>query len=250
MKKLNPAAKDEFPSAVFFDLDDTLYPYQPSHEHALSSVANKAKTLAGISETDFLGALDVARVRVKNRLGNSAAAHSRLIYFKETLELCGLGAQPLISLELEKSYWSSFISKMQLFEDAAEFLDDLRAHGVPMILITDLTLQIQLRKIAFLGLEKYFDVVVTSEEAGSEKPAAAPFRLALEKTGALSKQTWYVGDSSERDVVGARSNIERVTVFQRVDSKNQAGHGPEQPDYSFEEFRHLREYLGKLNKND
>ena len=41
------------------------------------------------------------------------------------------------------------------------------------------------RKIIFFGLEQYFDYVVTSEEAGIDKPSKAPFELALKKLDLL-----------------------------------------------------------------
>ena len=70
----------------------------------------------------------------------------------------------------------------KLFDDVLEFLDDLRLLGIPMVIVTDLTAQIQFRKIVYFGLDRYFDFVVTSEEAGQDKPNAAPFELAMKTT--------------------------------------------------------------------
>lgn len=47
------------------------------------------------------------------------------------------------------------------------------------------------------------DFIVTSEEAGREKPKPSIFRLALKKAGCSPKETVMVGDSVEKDVRGA-----------------------------------------------
>jgi putative hydrolase of the HAD superfamily len=236
------------PSVVFFDLDNTLYGYGKAHEAALAKSASKAFALLGLKESNFLDALNVAKKNVKQRLGNTAASHSRLLYFKEAIELSGLGPQPLAALELEQCYWSTFLASMVMFDQAFDFLEDLRISRIPMILVTDLTTQIQLRKIAYLGLEKYFDVIVTSEEAGAEKPEAAPFELANERFGALDGVVWFIGDNPEKDTLGARKHLNAVT-FQRVDSSNPAGIEELQPDFSFESFAEVRALFSKVKSN-
>ena len=44
------------------------------------------------------------------------------------------------------------------------------------------------------GLTDRLDAVVSSAEAGAPKPAAAPFRLALERLGVTAERTLHVGD--------------------------------------------------------
>ena len=244
MKAMNSDLPLTVPEVVFFDLDNTLYDYEQAHSQALSSVYKKVQDLLGLSQVVFDEALSMAKIRVKNRLGNTAASHSRLLYFKEAIEICGLGPQPLISLELEQAYWAKFLTEMQFFENAIEFLEDLRVSGVRMILITDLTAQIQLRKVAFLGIEKYFDVIVTSEEAGAEKPDLAPFALALERLGETVENSWFIGDSPSKDTLGARTHLGALT-FQRVDALNPAGTGELRPDFQFEHFDSMRKLFAR-----
>lgn len=231
---------------VFFDLDNTLYHYDKSHEIALAKTSSKAFSLVGLKDRQFQEALSAAKLNIKKRLGNTAASHSRLLYFKEAIELSGLGSQPLAALELEQSYWSSFLASMDLFDQAIDFLEDLRVAGVPMILVTDLTTQIQLRKISYLGLEKYFDVVVTSEEAGAEKPEAAPFLLALDRFGPIEGSIWFIGDNPHKDTLGAREHLGAIT-FQRVDRLNPIGELDLAPDVAFETFSEVRNIFMKAN---
>jgi putative hydrolase of the HAD superfamily len=127
---------------------------------------------------------------------------------------------------------------MKLFPNALDLLETLRVRGIPMALITDLTTQIQLRKISYLGLESYFDAVITSEESGSEKPAAAPFELAKEHLGISISHAWFIGDNYEKDIVGAKLNLNAVT-FQRVSVKDKSRLVEEFTDATFSDFQQI-----------
>jgi putative hydrolase of the HAD superfamily len=63
------------------------------------------------------------------------------------LEILGLGSQVLWSLDLENTYWRTFLTNSRLFDNIKELLDDIRLLGIPTAIITDLTAQIQFRNI-------------------------------------------------------------------------------------------------------
>src|SRR4051794_32296509 len=66
---------------------------------------------------------------------------------------------------------------------------------------------LRLREISYsvIGLERYFDVVIVSGEAGVAKPDRRVFELALRKLGGEPSTAWYVGDNIVNDVGGAQS---------------------------------------------
>ncbi len=55
-----------------------------------------------------------------------------------------------------------------------------------------------------LGLEPYLDFVVTSKEAGADKPKPPIFLAALDKAGVNASEAVHVGDQYKLDVIGAR----------------------------------------------
>jgi len=55
------------------------------------------------------------------------------------------------------------------------------------------------------GLAALCDVIIDSAQVGVSKPAQRIFTLALEQLGRMPQTTVYVGDSFERDVLGARA---------------------------------------------
>ena len=235
------------PDAILFDLDNTLYPYKPAHMAAMAAVRAKVTESLAITSADFDRAFKQARDLVKKNLSGTAASHNRLLYFQRMLELLGLGSQVLLALDLEQAYWRNFLSAATLFEGLEEFLDDIRLLGIPTAVVTDLTAQIQFRKILYFRLDKYFDYIVTSEEAGFDKPHPAIFIMALAKISPRGKRIWMVGDDPEADVRGAKQAIGALT-WQKLHGDARAGQGPLAPDAGFEEFSELKDFVAGLSE--
>lgn len=237
---------EKLPNAILFDTDNTLYPYDPAHEVAHKAVRDKVVSTFSITDDEFERAFKQARSEVKTRLGHTASSHSRLLYLQRMLELLGLGSQVLLALDFEQTYWRTFLSNAVLFEDVKELLDDIRLLGIPTAIVTDLTAQIQFRKIVYFGLDKYFDYIVTSEEAGFDKPHLAPFQLAIEKMRPAGSRIWMVGDNPVNDIRGAKEKISAVTL-QKMHNGVELGIDKNTPDLTFESFSDLRKLLADIS---
>lgn len=228
----------DLPKAVLFDLDNTLYDYNGSHLRAMSAVAVKAEQLLGLNRESFESAYDRARAQVQADLKGTASSHSRLLYFQRMVEMLGLKTQVLLTLDFEQTYWRTFLSGAQLFDGARELIEELRSVQVPVAVVTDLTAQIQFRKLVYFQLDSCFDYIVTSEEAGHDKPSALPYQLVLSKLRVSSGPIWMVGDSAVADVKGARVAIDAIT-FQKRHPGVEVGQGEYQPDVVFDSFLEL-----------
>ncbi len=230
------------PQAVLFDLDNTLYPYDPAHEAAWRAVVDKLSGAFSITPRRCEQAFREARDQVKAQLGRTASSHSRLLYFQRMLEIEGLGSRLLSVLDLEQTYWRTFLRNAVPFDGVRELLDDLRLSDIPVALVTDLTAQIQFRKLVYWRLDNDFDSVVTSEEAGADKPHEAPFRLVREKVRAAGDVLWMIGDDPEADIRGARDAIGAVTL-QKVHPGVRKGRDDTAPDAWFGDFQELRGFM-------
>ncbi|RDB35094.1 MAG: HAD family hydrolase [Spirobacillus cienkowskii] len=245
MKINNPEYFTHLPDAFLFDTDNTLYPYEPAHVAAQTAVRNKVVSTFAISPEKFDTAFKQARNQIKMRLKHTASSHSRLLYLQRMLEIMGLGSQVLLALDFEQTYWRTFLSNAVLFEGVKELLDDIRLLGIPTAIVTDLTAQIQFRKVVYFGLDHYFDYIVTSEEAGYDKPHEAPFQIALDKMRPKGNRIWMIGDNPLNDIRGAREKINAVTL-QKIHSGVELGTRENIPDAYFEEFASLRKLIAKL----
>jgi len=77
------------------------------------------------------------------------------------------------------------------------------AGRLPLGLLTNGPSDIQRLKLDQAGLSDTFDTVVVSGEVGVGKPTPAVFDLVLDRLGARAEHSVMVGDSWERDIVGA-----------------------------------------------
>ena len=69
-------------------------------------------------------------------------------------------------------------------------------------------------RLVQLGVDMFFDVVVTFDDTGVRKPAPEPFRKALELLKVRPEEAVMVGDWAERDIIGAKT-LGMPTVFAR-----------------------------------
>jgi HAD superfamily hydrolase (TIGR01549 family) len=245
VKVYSPERFSGLPDAILFDTDNTLYPYDPAHAAAQAAVRDKVVARFSIKPDVFDTAFKEAREQVKTRLKHTASSHSRLLYLQRMLEIMGLGSQVLQALDFEQTYWRTFLSNAILFDEVKELLDDLRLLGIPTAIVTDLTAQIQFRKVVYFGLDHYFDYIVTSEEAGFDKPHAAPFEIALEKMRPKGNNIWMIGDNPVNDIRGAREKINAVTL-QKIHDGTPLGVDENAPHASFTEFGQLRRLIARI----
>jgi len=226
------------PKAVIFDTDNTLYPYKPAHEAALKEVVDKAHKLLKVDKEDFLETFENSRKKIKSQLGNTAASHSRLLYFQKTIEQLGMGTRIFLTLDLEQTYWRTFLANTRLFDHVKEFLQLLKSQGVKTANITDLTAQIQFRKIVFFGLDEFFDYVVSSEEAGADKPDCKPFEIALSKLNIDPSMIWMIGDSIYKDIKGG-NEMGLFTIQKIHDEVNVNNDDSNKPNVVIETYKDL-----------
>lgn len=190
---------------AIFDLDDTLYDYETNNTVAITELCRCMTSTLNISDHKFMEAFNYGRNATKNGLGDCASQHNRIIYFQKALEF--LNVKPsLYALEMYDIYWGTILNNITLNNGVIALFEYLRKSNAPICICTDLTAHIQHRKIRKLGLEHYIDVLVTSEEAGVEKPNPRIFELCLKKLELNPSEVFYVGDSFKKDIIGA-SNV-------------------------------------------
>jgi HAD superfamily hydrolase (TIGR01549 family) len=245
MKINSPEKFQSLPSGILFDTDNTLYPYDPANLAAQEAVFDKAVNMLSIKKDKFEESYHAARKEIKTTLGATASSHSRLLYMQRALELLGLGSNPLLALDLEQTYWSYFLRNAQIFEGVPELLSEIRRFGIKAAIVTDLTAQIQFRKVVYFDLDHFFDFIVTSEEAGADKPSSLPFELAMHKLSCDPSNTWMIGDNPVNDIEGAKKALGAVTI-QKKHKGVKVGEGPQLPDAVINNFSELRQLLSRL----
>lgn len=191
---------------VLLDLDDTLYDYKSVNKIALAYTFDQISKSQHISIEEVSKVFSIARSQINTELNTTASSHNRLLYFQRMYEIWGV--HPVrFSLETYEYYWSTLLDHIQVNDFVYDFLDSIRDKKI--CILTDLTAHIQHRKLKKLNLEPYINYLVTSEEAGREKPHPYMFMLAAQKMDLKTTELCMIGDNYEKDILGAQQlNIE------------------------------------------
>ncbi|ARU49518.1 HAD family hydrolase [Sulfurospirillum diekertiae] len=186
---------------ILLDIDNTIYHYESCHKKANQAVLDFV--LKEVKIADFENAFIKARRDVHIELAETASSHNRLLYFQKTCEYVGIN--PLSwAAKFYNVYWDTFLDSIELYSGVFEFFEDV-SPKYTICFVTDLTACIQYRKIEKFGLSKYVSHIVTSEEAGREKPHPYMFLSALNKLNMNPNQVCMIGDSYQKDIIGASS---------------------------------------------
>ena len=198
-KNVNPA---DF-NGICLDLDNTLYHYAPCHDAAIRACFEHHDF--NLSFYNFRSSYRAARNLVTQSLAPQASCRSRLFAFQKLAEDAGKSTAYDLAYALDEIYWAKFIDTMTPDPHALAFVKECALLKVPTCIVTDMTAGIQIRKILRLGIAPYITYLVTSEEVGVEKPDGRMFRKAAGKLGVGIESCLMLGDSFEKDVLGARA---------------------------------------------
>lgn len=185
---------------VLIDIDNTIYDYDRCHVSGVNEVKKYCKDFLKIDSEEFDKHFFASRKKINESLNLTASSHSRILYFQKMCE--SLKVNPLKhSLNMYNIYWDIFIDEMILFPNVKLFINGIRDKEI--CFITDFTAMIQFRKLKKLKLDKFVKHIVTSEEAGIEKPHKKIFKLAMSKINCDIKELCMIGDNFDKDIIGA-----------------------------------------------
>ncbi len=230
------------PRVLLLDLDNTVYAYSPCHRSGLEAAQTIASRLDAVwsdvrrFERDYLA----ARTAVKAQVGSQAASHCRLLYFKAMLEQRSGSSLLGETRQLETGYWDGYFAAMQRDEGCAETLAAVRKRGIAIVWITSFTTERQMRKLEHLGLATIANFLLTTEEAGVEKPSGRLVDLALERMGTEAEKAWVIGDNLIEDGKMAEARKLPFIWFQR---DNPHPDRPDRPEHSVKNWTELQEVL-------
>jgi putative hydrolase of the HAD superfamily len=99
-----------------------------------------------------------------------------------------------------------------VYDDVFPALEELRAARLRMGVISNFDSRLY-RLLGGLGLDRYFETVTISSEAGYAKPAPELFRSALAAMRTSAHEALHIGDAPHLDVAGAHAaGIDAVLI--------------------------------------
>ena len=185
----------KIPELVIFDLDNTLYDFSAANQSGEEALVRFLGATLSQSNSEIARQIADARLRVKKNLGKTAASHSRLLYIRDFLNRNRISMHSSFALECEQVFWRAYLDKTLLFDGVEELISFLRLNRTKLVLITDLSTNVQLKKLAWLGLDKSFELVITSEEAGGDKETGKPETMLRSYIAPTIDNIWSIGDT-------------------------------------------------------
>jgi HAD superfamily hydrolase (TIGR01549 family) len=199
--------------AVLFDVDFTLC--RPGPE---LSAERYARIAARHGLTLDVGRYEEARqAAALNLKRHPELLHDDTIWHRFTEEIfIGMGGPAEIAsecaTEIEQGWEVS--ENFELFEDALPVLEELRAARLRIGLVSN-----GIRDLNEFVVHHRLDVdtAIGSRAHGRVKPHPTIFQAALERLGAVPRETVMVGDSLAEDIEGARALGMRAILIDRED---------------------------------
>ncbi|MDF2787126.1 MAG: family hydrolase [Neobacillus sp.] len=188
--------------AIFFDLDDTLhdhlYPFSKAfkdsfpHLYEQMDVVSLYKKFRDFSDLLWekysnheltLEELRIARIEMAFEYFKKGITNEQASEFQAQYELNG--------------------DNLQLFAEVPELINEIKAKGILVGIITNGPVQHQFNKINSLGLTNYVsrNHIFISDEVGVAKPNKQIFQHVAQKVNMLPNEIVYIGDSWPNDVV-------------------------------------------------
>ncbi|HLK97151.1 MAG TPA: HAD family hydrolase [Hymenobacter sp.] len=192
------------PTAILFDLDDTLFDHAGTARAALAASTTSRPEFQGI-------ALDALYQRYSELLeemhpqvlaGLYTYEEARRLRFQRLLTPYGLGLTDAEAAHFAQQHYDFYRSLRRPVGGALELLAALKPHYRIGIVTNNRTAE-QEDKLQYLGMAPLVDVLVTSEAVGVMKPHPHIYEVALERLHCSAAQAVMVGDNWQADVVGA-----------------------------------------------
>ncbi len=192
---------------LFFDLDRTLWDFDKSaYQTFCDMYENHGLSQKNIPDVDvFFKTYNQVNELLwdQYRAGTLTKEILRDLRFQQTLMKFGVDNAKLAE-RLSDYYLYHSPRNVHLFPQASEVLAVLQKE-YQLHMITNGFEEVQHIKLSTSGLGKYFETIVTSEEAGVKKPDPKIFHFALNKAGASAADSLMIGDDLEVDVLGAKA---------------------------------------------
>ncbi len=191
---------------VLFDLDDTLHDDTQACLLAGMEAAEEVARLRGVDAR----ALADAYAREAATFWHGLTRESLRTQLKGLRERMWESALAAVGVEdralartVAQRYYELRKKYFTLFPGALELLEEQRARGRRLGILTNGFAETHIEKIALLGLTDAVDATFFADDAGLLKPDPAFFEHACKQLGVAPKHAAMVGDRYDRDIAGA-----------------------------------------------
>ena len=187
---------------IFFDIDGTLLDHEQAEQAAVHAFFESHAVDLGLSAAAFAKGWQRASSKYYQRYLRGAISfpEQRRARLREVFS----PYQALTDHEADQlfdDYLQQYEKNWTLFPEVLDVLQDLSRSRLGIISNGDA--QQQRRKLASMGIESIFSMILISGDFGISKPEPGIFLLACEQAELPPGQCWYVGNHYQDDALAA-----------------------------------------------
>ena len=195
--------------AILFDLDNTLVDFMQMKKSAVDA--------AVLSMID--AGLEMSALEVNERIWEIYKSEG--IEFQEVFDRFLVDHYGGIDYKILASgiiaYRRAREAALVLYPHVKSTLVELVRRGYRLAVLSDAPAKQAWLRLCSLGLQHFFETVITFEDTGEKKPHPLPFRMTLETLGVKAEEAVMIGDWPERDMAGAKA-VGIRTIYARYGS--------------------------------
>jgi len=191
--------------AVFFDIGNTLYNVEIKDSPLwCNAISEKLRDLGiNVSVNDVLNAFKNAREELKTLFAPNELWYLAILSL--TLKRLGIVPKPKIAMIVYKVFTKTFSESFKLKAKAEEALRTLKDMGLRIGIISNSSSNdVVYEALVKDDLEKYIDVLVTSQQISWKKPSPRIFHYACELLSVKPQEAIHVGDDPYADILGSK----------------------------------------------
>ncbi|QXN86937.1 HAD family hydrolase [Tetragenococcus halophilus] len=191
-------------TSVLFDLDDTLYDQLEPFKKAVQK--NFLFPTSQIEDLYLFSRSFADEVFPLTHTGEMKLEDMYVYRMQNACAQFGMQLTSTQALRFQEDY-KYFQGQIELFADAKRALSYCTHHNISLGLITNGPTNHQWGKIQQLGLLHWISErnIFISSTVGFSKPDIHLFEYAEQSMGLSKKETYYIGDSYENDIEGAKN---------------------------------------------
>jgi len=183
---------------LFFDLDDTLFDYTGDEKRCIKKVFEKHGMTADEDVYELYYSIDDWQ---HFQMGNITSKTIITDHFGRMLKMLEVKGEDLKTMVDE--FFDYMISSHKLKAGAKEVLEYLCDNGYNLYITSNGFPDIQRKRIADSGIDKYFKGIFISEEMDLRKPGRAYFQYVMNRIPESKlNRVLLIGDAPTSDILG------------------------------------------------
>ncbi len=237
--------------AVIFDYIGTLvncrgYNMADSEDTLYSTLVAEGFEM---KKATFLDAYNVAHQKYRKVRYEQFREVTNAVWVAEALSNLGFKVTPedarvIAALNV---FFQDFIDTLQLREGAKKLLSETAAQTKVGLISNFTHAPVIHRSLRKVGIHRYFNAIVVSEDVGWRKPSPEIFKDALSRLQVAPAEVVYIGDSPIEDIKGAKdAGLKTVFVPSQFNSLKDLAESRQEPDHTAKDLQIISKILNQI----